>query len=112
MHPDEEWRLAVFIQPDDCMRNDITGAALDGVITVLAVITFDVETSIEKTKAAIESRRHASLRIKDDRANECGCVIAAPFEDLRHVRQQRRQRMAEICHGVKLRICAGKNRGV
>ena len=61
-----------------------------------------METGVEKTEATIEPRRHAGMRIENDRPNKCRGVIAALLQNFWQVRQQRRQRMTKIGHGMKL----------
>src|SRR6266404_4627165 len=112
MYPHKKRWLAVFVQPVDCVGHHIAGTTLDGIVTALVAITLDAEASIEETEAAIEAGRHACVGIKNERANECGGMVATLLEDIRQVRQQRRQRVAEIGDCMKLWVRPGKYCGV
>ena len=82
MNPEKEGRLPIFIEPRDCVCDDITGAALDTVIAVFVRPVLLVESGVEVSKAAVEARRHVGLRIENERSDEGGSVIAGFLQDL------------------------------
>src|ERR1700674_1613560 len=112
MYPYEERWPAVLVQPANRVGYYVAATTLNGIVTAVVAITLDMEASVEKTKAAIETWRHACVGIKNERANECGGVIAALLQDIRQVRQQCREGAAEIGHRMKLWVRPSKNCGV
>src|SRR5438094_4849982 len=112
MNPEKEGRLPIFIEPRDCVCDDITGAALDTVIAVFVRPVLLVESGVEVSKAAVKAGRHIGLRIENERSDEGGCMIAALLQDLRDRGKKAGQRVAEIGHRMKLGIGARKNRRV
>src|SRR5882672_872158 len=112
MHPHEEWRLLLLIQPGDGVRNYISCPPLQSVVAALVDASLGAKASIEEIKPTIKSGSHIRLRIEDQRSDKRRRVIPRLLQNLRHRRQQRRQRMAKIGNCMELWISPGENRGV
>src|SRR5262249_7768554 len=61
---------------------------------------------------AIKARRHAGFGIQNERADKRRRVVSTLLQNLWNVRQQRRESVTEIRHGMKLWIRPGEDRGM
>src|SRR5437899_12850348 len=91
------------------MCDHIAGPTLDTVIAVFLRHVLLVKAGVEVAKATVKAGRHIRLGIKNQRTDEGGCMVAALLQDLRDRGQKAGQRMAEVRHGVELRVGACKD---
>src|SRR5271170_7415565 len=108
MHPQKELRLRVVIQPGDGARDHLVASTLGD---WRARIARDRRTkaSIVGLEAAVEALRQPVLWVEINRADKSCRVVALRLQQVRKVKERRRQRAANRAHARALRIGSGQD---